>query len=172
MYSGTIIAVKSKKLPMKSIFSFLFLLVITISAFSQKQKITVDDDIIKADGVDYAKIEKKSGLSFDFTIKSLDGTDLIYFKFMEYNNPNKVNSGNPNGRVTYYEVIFFGSGEKCEVQSPGTKKGVAKIVAENNLVKENAVDAEAEKKFILISGSNYSKEKESLNDPKVIIIKD
>lgn len=157
---------------MKTVLSLLFLFTIGFTTFAQKQKITVDDDIIKVDGVDYAKIEKKSGLSFDFTIKSLDGTDLIYFKFMEFNNPNKVNSGNPNGRVTYYEVIFFGSGEKCEVQSPGTKKGVAKIVAENNLVKENAVDPESEKKFILISGNNYSKERDNLNDPKVIIIKD
>lgn len=156
---------------MKLLNTLLLLLFFTGISFSQKQKITVDDDIIKVDGTDYAKIEKKSGLSFDFTIKSLDGTDLIYFKFMENNNPNNVNSGNPNGRVTYYEVIFIGSGEKCEVQSPGTKKGVAKIVAENNLIKENSVDIEAEKKFILISGSNYSKERDNLNE-KVIIIKD
>lgn len=155
------------------LFNTLFLLLLfTGVSYSQKQKVTLEDDTIQVDGKNYAIIEKKSGLAFDFTIKTLDGKEQIYFQFLEFNNPNKINSGNPKGRVTYYEVTFFSSGQKCEVQSPGAKKGVAKLVVENNLIKENEVDAESEKKFILIHGMKYSKERETLNGPSVIIIKD
>lgn len=157
---------------MKILNTLYFLLLLTGVSYSQKQKVTLEDDTIQVDGKNYAIIEKKSGMSFDFTIKTLDGKEQIYFQFLEYNNPNKINSGNPKGRITYYEVTFFGTGQKCEVQSPGTKKGVAKLVVENNLITANEVNAESEKKLILIHGMKYSKEKETLNGPSVIIIKD
>ncbi len=139
-------------------------------SFAQKQKITLDDDTIKVNGISYALIEKSSGMSFNFRIKSLEGKDLINFQFQEYNNPNKVQSSNPKGRVTYYEVSFLNDGQKCETSSPGTKKGVAKMVVENNLVKEKEVNYEGENSFVMINGMKFSEERNRLNGPNVIII--
>ncbi|HET6993184.1 MAG TPA: hypothetical protein VFJ43_17755, partial [Bacteroidia bacterium] len=153
----------------KASFLFLLFLVAGFSAHAQKQKVTVDDDTIKVDGNKYAVIEKKNGLITDYTIKSLDGKEQIFFKFLEFNDPNAVNSGNPQGRVTYFEVTFLNSGGKCEVSCPATKKAVAKTIVENNLIKNNAVDADAEKNFILINGAKYSERKKELAGPKVII---
>lgn len=154
----------------KASFLFFLFLLAGFSAYAQKQKVTVDDDTIKVDGHNYAIIEKKSGLAFDFTIKSLDGKEQIFFKMLEYNDPQEVNSGNPKGRVTYFEVTFLNSGNKCEVMCPGTKKGTAKIVVENALIKDNAVDPDAEKKFILINGTKYSERRKALERPDIIII--
>jgi hypothetical protein len=148
----------------------LAVLCMKVNAFAQKQKITVDDDTIKVNGISYAVIEKKSGLAFDFRIKSLQGKDLINFQFQEFNNPNKANQSNPKGRVTYFEVSFMNDGQKCEVQSVGSKKGVAKMVVENNLIKNNEVDTEGENSFVMINGMKFSQEKRDLNGPKVIII--
>jgi hypothetical protein len=148
----------------------LLLCLLTFIASAQKKKITVDDDTIKINGAPYGVIEKKSGLSFDFKIKSLQGKDLIYFQFQEFNNPGKANASNPQGRVTYFDVSFLNDGQKCEVECPGTKKGVAKIVAENDLLKDNDVNPDSEKSFVLINGKKFSEEKQQVNGPKVIIV--
>lgn len=149
---------------------FLLLCLPALLASAQKKKITVDDDTIKVNGIPYGVIEKKSGLGFDFKIKSLQGKELIYFQFLEFNNPSKANASNPQGRVTYFEVTFMNDGQKCEVECPGTKKGVAKIVAENDLLKGNEANVDSEKSFVLINGMKFSEEKQQVNGPKVIIV--
>lgn len=149
----------------------LFLgLLLAVSIFGQAQKVSVDDDVIKVNDAEYAKIKKSKGLKVDFTISGLDGTELVFFKFCEFNNPNKVSKSNPEGRVTYYEVTFLKSGQKCEVDCNATKKGVAKAVVENKLIKDNVVDEESERNFILKNGTKFSEEMKAANGPKVIII--
>ncbi|MEO5642898.1 MAG: hypothetical protein ABIQ40_08950 [Bacteroidia bacterium] len=106
----------------------------------------------------------------DYTVKTLDGKEQIFLSSQEFNDPTKVNSGNPEGKVHYSEVTFLNSGGKCEIDMPISKKAVAKIVVENHLLKGNEVDADAEKKFISIKGTKFSERKNVLNGPKVIII--
>src|SRR4051812_10241818 len=74
----------------------LLALIICISTttFSQKQKVTVDDDIIMVDGVAYAKIEKKGAAAPVYTIKSMDGTALMNWQFQDFNDPKEVNNSN------------------------------------------------------------------------------
>jgi hypothetical protein len=146
-------------------------LIVTSTIKAQKQKITVDNDTIKVDGTAYGIIEKKNALQSDYTVKSLDGKEQIFFKYQEFNDPAKAdNYGNPQGKVTYFEVTFLNSGGKCEMDIAATKKGVAKVVVENHLLKGNEVDSDAEKKLILINGSKFSERQNALNAPKVIII--
>jgi hypothetical protein len=145
----------------------LFLLsVFTVSA--QKQKITFDEDTILVDGVRYGILSKGMNRG-DYSLKSLDGKEQIYLKFLEYNDPTKVNSSNPTGRETYLEVIFLNSGAKCEVDYH-TKKHIAKVIVDGHLLKNNEIDAEAEKKFILINGTKFSDRRRELGGPDVIII--
>ncbi|MEO5645003.1 MAG: hypothetical protein ABIQ40_10950 [Bacteroidia bacterium] len=153
-------------------YSFFTLLLLTISLTinAQKQKVTVDNDTIKVDGTPYGIIEKKSALKSDYTIKSLDGKEQIFLSGQEFDDPTKINSGNPKGTVRYFEVTFLNSGRKCEVEIASTKKGVAKIVVENHLLKGNEVDSDAEKKFIVVNGTKFTERKNQLAAPKVIII--
>jgi hypothetical protein len=153
---------------MKNLVLLLFVL-ITSATFAQKQKVTVDDDTVKVDGVPYCLLVKGPGMSYDFTVKSLTGEELMFMQFLEFNNPNKVNNSNPKGRVTYFEVTFFNDSRKCEVDAPGGKKFVAKIIVDNKLIKDNAIDPAAENKFILINGFKYSEEKKTLGGTVIII---
>lgn len=147
---------------------FLFILS-GFSVYAQKQKVTIEDDTIKIDGKNYAIIEKKGGMGMQFSVKSLDGKEQIFFNMLEFNDPQERNSSNPQGRVTYFEVTFMNSGGRCEVMGVG-KKGLAKMVVENNLIKDNSVDADAEKRFIMINGTKYSERKKVLDSPDIIII--
>jgi hypothetical protein len=143
---------------------------VTFSVQAQKQKITFDEDTILVDGVRYGILERKNGPSGDYIVKTLDGKEQIYLKLLDYNDPAKVNQSNPNGRETYFEVTFLNTEAKCEVDAPGGKKWVAKIIVDNQLLKGNEVDAAAEKKFILINGTKFSERRNALGGPKVIII--
>lgn len=140
------------------------------SSFTDKQKITLDEDKIQVDGVAYAILEKTGPkLGSSFRLKSLEGKDLVDFQFQEYNNPNQVSAGNSRGRVTYYSVTFLNDGQKCEVDFPGTKKMLAKMIVENKLVRDNAVDVEAEKTFVLINGSRFTEDRNRMNGNVIII---
>jgi hypothetical protein len=138
-------------------------------ASAQKTKVTVDDDTIKVNEVPYAIMDKSPGLGFDFKIKNLEGKDLFFMKFLDFYNPSRITSGNPKGRVTYFEVTFLNDGKKCEVSS-ATKKGVAKMIIENDLIKENQVNTDAENTFVLINGMKFSEERNNMNNGNVIII--
>ncbi|WP_343603920.1 hypothetical protein [Fluviicola sp.] len=144
--------------------SLLLLLTLSISSlvFSQKQKVTIDKDTIRVDEAPYAIIEKKGGGAPVYTIKSMNGTVLMNWQFLDFNNPNRVNKSNPNGRVTYYQVTFFNDKQQCEI-SPRmpTEKGVAKCIVENQLIKDGAIDQEAENNFVLIYGMKFSEEKKT-----------
>lgn len=150
----------------------ILLLTITCStaAFAQKQKITVDDDTLKVDGAPYCVLDKSPGLGFDFTVKSLEGAELFFLQFQEYNNPTKVSNSNPNGRVTYFEVTFFNDRQKCEIDHEGSKKAIAKWIVQNDLVKNGAVNQEAENKAVLINGMKYSEERKAAGGGTTVII--
>jgi hypothetical protein len=91
-------------------------------------------------------------------------------KFLDFNNPSRITSGNPKGRVTYFEATFFNDGKKCEVDATGGKKSVAKMIVENELILNNAVNEQAENTFVLINGMKFSEERNNMNNGNVIII--
>jgi len=153
---------------MKSILTLL-LFCIAFIADAQKQKVALEDDTILVNGVPYAILEKSAGMTFNFTVKSLEGKELIYFQFLEFNNPQAAVPGNPKGRVTYFEVTFFHDKQKCEVDATGGKKSVAKLIVANDLIKDNAVNQEGEDKLVMISGMKFSEEKKASQGTTIII---
>ena len=150
-------------------FLLLVLLSISVVTTAQKQKVSLEEDTIMVDEKPYAILEKKRGLTMAFTLKSLTGTELGYFNLQEFNDPKAANNANSNGRVTYFEVTFFNDSRQCEINIPATKKSVAKEIVENGLVKENAIDVEAESKFILINGSKFTERRKALGGTVIII---
>ena len=143
----------------------------TQAVFSQKAKITFNGDTAVVDGKPFVILAKKGGLSADLKVKSLNGTALINFNFQEYDNPNKINSGNPKGRVTYFEITFLdATGGKCEADVFSSKKAITKLLLEEELIAGNELNPTSVKNFIAIRGTKFSEEKAALNGPKVIII--
>ncbi|MDR0802744.1 hypothetical protein [Fluviicola sp.] len=153
--------------------NLLLILVICVSstAFSQKKKVTIEGDTIRVDGVSYAILEKKGVGAPVYTIKSMNGTALMNWQFLDFNNPNKVSNSNPHGRVIYFQVTFFNDKQQCEINpAMATAKGVAKCIVENELIKEGEIDQEAENNFVLVHGKKFSEEKQTLRGGSTIII--
>lgn len=148
----------------------ILILAVSSAAIAQKQKVTVEDDIIYVDGVEYAKMEKKGASAPTYTIKTLTGTPIMSWQFYDFNDPKEVQTGNPEGRVTYFQVTFFGDKQQCEINpSMATQKGVAKCIVENELLKDGVIDQEAENNFVLINGMKFTQQKQSSGGTTIII---
>lgn len=156
---------------MKKLFLFLFMLfLLSFDAFAQKA--TVADTLILKDGVPYCQIFKLNCVlgTCDYSIRTLDGKEVIYVKFAFYKDPAAKSASNTEGNVYYREWIFLDSGEKAET-SPGGEKAIARLIVENDLVAVSSINMENERRFVLINGTPFS-EKQSATQGKVIIIKE
>lgn len=154
----------------KSIRLLLTLLIMLFNSHrSIAQKIKLEDDMIKVDGIPYAIMKKKSAglLRNDFIVSSLSGTELIYFKSALrpwYGSGYKYGSDNE----LYFEVNFLKSGSKADLKHYNSN-GFAKLVVENNLIKENYIDIESEKKFIQVYNGYYPYNPDANKTPAVVV---
>ncbi|MEO8068669.1 MAG: hypothetical protein ABI599_13320 [Flavobacteriales bacterium] len=145
---------------------FLFFMFIAVNA----QKVDVDDGIVSVDGTPYCKLVKKDcklGLC-DFSVQALDGTEVAFLKWREYNDKDKRQQSNPNGRVLFYDWAFLTSGAKCETDQI-SQKNVAKILVDGPLFKNGALNADGEKKIVLVNGTRHSERMQVLNATIIII---
>ncbi len=120
------------------------------------QKVKYDNDTVSVDGKPYAIMKKKNvgPMRNDYVVSALTGTELIYFKSVLrdwYGTGFKYGSG----QEMFYEVNFIATGNKADLKHY-TGSGFAKLIVENNLVKDNAVDAESEKRFILLNNGSLA----------------
>lgn len=118
--------------------------------YSYAQKVKYDDDTIKVDNKPYAIMKKQSvgPLRNDFVVRGFSGTELLYFKS---NLRPWRGYGFKFGQddELYYEIYFTATGNKANLKSYKGSE-FAKLVVENNLVKDNAIDPESEKRFMLL----------------------
>ncbi len=133
------------------------------------QKIDVDDGIVTVGGEPYCRLEKiKTGLVADYRVSSMDSTALIFVKRRGYYDPMRANQTDPKGGVAYFEWTFLASGAKAETDLI-TQKAIAKKLHVAGLIKNGAVDPEAERNFISIEGQPHSKRQEQLGQPVIIM---
>jgi hypothetical protein len=115
---------------MHKLLIIIALLTFSISGFSQKVKIK--DDITTVDGTPFLKVVT-SLLDNTITISALNATqNEIFATYIDYNDPNKVTSSNPNGTVHWIELNFLTLDLKCEVDSQ-TKKILVKFIIKHKL---------------------------------------
>src|SRR6218665_813204 len=149
--------------------NFLFAAFIGLSFTTFAQKVNVKDDIIYVDDAEFALIEKMGGGKYDYTIKSLDGTALMFWQFQEYNNPKEVNNSNPQGRVTYFSITFYNDKQQCEADPMATKKGIAKYIVDHHLIQNGTINQEAENNFVLIHGKKLDRKQRNAGSTVIII---
>lgn len=141
------------------------------NSFSQKKKVEIDGDTIKVNGAAYALIFRKTPAAPVYTIKSLDGTPLMNWQFLDFNDPREVSNSNPKGRVTYFQVTFYNDKQQCEINpNMSNYKSVAKCIVDNELIKDGAIDQEVENNFVLVHGMKFSEQKQSSGSGSTIII--
>ncbi|MFZ1687300.1 MAG: hypothetical protein WAU70_07760 [Flavobacteriales bacterium] len=142
----------------------------SMSTLLHAQKVDVDDGIVTVDGTPYCKLVKKDcklGLC-DFSVQGPDGTEVAFLKWREYNDKDRRQQSNPNGRILFYDWTFLGTGAKCETDQI-SQKNVAKILVDGPLFKDGALSADGEKKIVLVNGMRHSERMKVLNATIIII---
>lgn len=134
----------------------LLLIPFAISA----QTVKFENDTIYKDGKAYGLIIKTGKMAnVTFSVKTLTNVEIAVVKFDE------ATSSTPNATDGYYRFTFMGSGAfgHFHPASMNVGKGIAQVVVENDLIKDNAVNPEGEKRFLVLYPSQLK------NQPTVIV---
>jgi len=146
--------------------SIILMLSSSTSISAQKQKITWKDDTVKVDGTPYALMFRKGNqlLCYDFSLRGLSsGTELMFFKAVVLSPA----YGSTPAKIGY-EANVISTGSRTSItQIAGI--GMAKLTVENNLIKDDLIDAEAEKRFVQLYHGYYPKTSNNNNSSDVIV---
>ena len=148
---------------MKQLVTALILMA-SLATFAQKEKTDLDYDkktgIVSVNEAPVFKVdEEKSNTEpggKDYTIKSLDGKNLILLVIHSYKDWHEVSKYNPDGRVNYYTVRFFDEKKStCEIGYDFFKKEMKKIHTAD-LIKDGKLDDSAVEIFVMKNGTKFS----------------
>lgn len=115
-------------------------------------------------------VEKTGGFgSGEFSVKNIEGKELIYIRFSKFKDEKEIKSSNPEGNVSFSEFVFSNSSSTAEMSTLLSSKNFAKIIYENKLIVNGQLDPSAEERFIKIKGNDFSKRRDAGSN-KVIII--
>ena len=150
---------------MKNALLLIFVSFISISGIAQKIKIK--DDIVYVDGEAFLNWEKRS-MANESSIWGInaDGEEISGL-YLNYTDPNKITSSNPEGKVRWIEVNFLTLGIKCEIQTR-TQKGFAKLIYQSNIYVDGVLNAENAQKFVDKYGMKFSENRPG-NNVNIII---
>ncbi|MCS3870047.1 hypothetical protein J3D55_002963 [Chryseobacterium ginsenosidimutans] len=82
---------------------FGFALIIASLTFGQKVKLK--DDIALVDGKEYIKVVEDKAVKHNFKLMTLEGKNIGYVKYTYYQDSKAVEKTNPEGYVSYFEVV-------------------------------------------------------------------
>ena len=154
---------------MKSIFLLLIIASFSVSSsFAQKDKIKIDKGIVTLNGVPVFELNLTDNAN-SIQLINLEGKELAYFKGLDFYDSQEITSGNPKGRVIYYETTFMNDQRQCELHIPGMRKAFAKFIIENKLVVDGEINVVAEDRLILLNGNKFSERRK--NSTTIIIIR-
>ena len=132
---------------MKHLTAMLLGCFFTMTLFAQTIKIK--DNIATVNGTPYCIIEKSGTLVSNYSIKSLDGNELIYIKTEVLNLPSKEVK-------TYHVVTVLETEETFEMEVRfGMAKFLAKEFYNNEVIQENKINADGLKKFKIKYAGNF-----------------
>lgn len=163
---------------MKKTFAIALLLAVGMTAFAQRQKVSVGKDgemIVNGDTIAYIEKEGCKLLSSECVFIIVDENDdlLITVRQESFTDKERRSNEFPNGTPTAYLVFSFrGWDEVAEVDSPFSPKeeSIAKLVVRNRLIKNHQLDPEAVRQFITANGTRFSDRERLQNQPPAIII--
>ena len=141
---------------------------------SSAQKVTFNGDTAFVDGVAQFLFMKEDCIwgNCNYRIRSFDGTDLIFITSNSYIDKSTISETNKEGTtVWFFEWTFLASEKQIETAHINEKK-LVKLIYNNGLIKDSKIDAEQERKFVLVNGKKYSEKRDGQKQPQVIIIKE
>lgn len=154
---------------MKSVLIISFLLLFSVfTTFSQEQKITLKKDLVSINNTPLFKLAS-SNYPNSFTLYNLENERLAVFNAHHYNDSRQVNSGNPQGRIGYFDITFLNEDmDKCEIRIVGMKKHLAQLIYSEKLVRDGKLDEVAVKQFCRIHGIKFSEEQKRTGSTVII----
>ena len=139
---------------MKHLLLSLLVMVMTIQAQAQKDKISYNKDsgAIEVNGESHAQLIKENapgqlGINKNFIITNLDGEELIYMVFTQQDIYDA--RGQKTKTESYYVINFLESGKSSRKNGTLSGSGAAKLVVKNKLIINGEISPAAEKKFHL-----------------------
>lgn len=146
----------------------LFIATLIIAGVSYGQKVKISDDIASVDDQPYVKFTTIT-FGSDYSIKSVSSdVEEISILYLDYNDPQQVSKGNPEGKVRWIEVSFLTLGLKCEVESR-TRKGFVKMLYLSNIYVDGKLHVDNAKAFVSKYGTKFSDNRPQTGNTTIII---
>ena len=97
--------------------TILFTLFLSFAGFSQKIKIKKGQ--VSVDGVDMLYVKPDGAMTTEVSYYFIENDEeFLFTTYLEYTDPSKVSSGNPEGKVRYIEMNFIGLNKTLWKASP------------------------------------------------------
>lgn len=130
--------------------AFLAFFLAHSTILAQKEKVNWKDDAVLVNGEVYAKMKKiQHGLMpSEFSVGGISGPELLYVKSIPVGWKYDANLRR-EVQVWDLEFNFIESGNKV-VMTPRGANAIARIIYDNKLISGNAIDADAERRFIQV----------------------
>ncbi len=144
----------------------IFAIALMLFNMSFAQKVKIKDNFALVDGAPYIQWEKVS--SIESSLRGLNSTEEeIFASWLNYSDPARVTSANPEGKVRWVELYFPTLELRCEVRSC-SRKELVKTLMRNNIYVDGLLSKENTLKLVKKYGMRFSESKPNSNI-KVII---
>lgn len=146
---------------MKKIFSLIAISFLCLVSFSQNVEVEKSSGLVKVGGQDaFYLIKKSKGLlgGADLSLQNLNKTELALFAVKDVSDLPYSQQGNHVG--TFYKVTFPGTGNSANIFPDAFSgiKAIAKKIVDAGLVKENQIDPNAERQFVVSNDGKIFRE--------------
>ena len=139
----------------------LVTLFISYAGFSQKIKIKKGQ--VSVDGVDMLYVKPDGAMTTEVSYYFIENDEeFLFTTYLDYADPSKVSSGNPEGKVRYIEMNFIGLNKKFEISTRGRKK-VVEFLLENGVIENGQLNEEAVEKLVQKYGMRFSEQNKNGN---------
>mgnify|MGYP006103011699 CR=1 FL=1 len=136
----------------RKVLLIIAVLITSLGLNAQSTKYDKENEEILLDGEYYAKLVKSKhngiGLIKNFSIQNRDGEELIFFKYRSYREWDSRNRKYIDKAA--YDITFINGLGKVYIKKQFTVNSAMKLVTSNNLIMNDKVDPEAEKRFISV----------------------
>ncbi len=139
----------------------LFTLFLSFAGFSQKIKIKKGQ--VSVDGVDMLYVKSDGAMTTEVSYYFIENDEeFLFTTYLDYTDPSKVSSGNPEGKVRYIEMNFIGLNKKFEISTRSRKK-VVEFLLENGVIENGQLNEEAVDKLVQKYGMRFSEQNKNGN---------
>ncbi len=148
--------------------SAIILFTLLQKADAQTVRVSVKKDLVSVNDTPFFKLVS-TNYPDAYILYNLNNKKLAVFNAQFYNDSKQVTSGNPQGRIGYFDITFFNEEmSKCEIRILGFKKQLAQLIISEGLIKDGSLDDKTVKQFCIVNGMKFSEARKQSNTTIII----